>query len=267
MTQKLQFIAAATLSLALAGACGERTPLAPSLSPAPPQPVATTLVVTGSVRYVTGRVCQGCTVEVMDGASAGTSVFTDANGRFFLSMSFAGGGSGVTLQASQNGYQPATQTTRGGFVSFTLESSHPLDLAGTYGMTFEAGAQCTELPDSVRKREYVVTLAGHPERPRSVFVARPVDGTFDAFQMTWRVSDKEVSMIAASGDAGEIPGIVERLGSDETVKLSVFSSPQEITAAASIRIPVVGRFEHCRGNSACSSCQSPQQHLLTATRR
>lgn len=270
MRQKLQFIAAGTLSLALAGACGESTPVGPSQPPPPPPPQPsgpTTLVVSGFVRTMPGRWCEGCAVEVMDGASAGASVLTGANGQYSLSISFVGDGSSVTLQASKNGYQPATQTTRGGFVSFTLESSHPLDLAGTYDMTFEAGAQCAELPESVRKREYAVTLAGHPERPRSVFVARPVDGTFDAFEMTWRVSDKEVAMVAARGDSGEIPGIVERLGSDETVNLYVFSDPAEITGAGPIRILVIGRFEHCKGNSACSSCQWPQQHRLTMTRR
>ena len=270
MRRKVQFIGVATLSVALAGACGESTPVSPSrtLPPPPPPPTGpTTLVVSGFVRTMPGRWCEGCTVQVMDGASAGTSVLTAANGQYSLSISFAGDGSSVTLQASKNGYQPATQTTRGGFASFTLESSHPLDLTGTYGMTFEAGAQCTELPESVRRREYVVTLAGHPDRPRSVFVARPVEGTFNAFEMTWRVSDKEVVTIAASGDGGEIPGIVERLGSDETVNLAVFSDPAEMTAAAPIRIPVIGRVEHCKGNSACSSCQWPQHHRLTMTRR
>ena len=268
MTRKLQFIAVATLSLTLAEACSEITPLAPSrtlpLPPPPPPTGPTTLVVSGFVRTMPGRWCEGCTVEVMDGASAGTSVLTAANGQYSLSISFAGDGSSVTLQASKNGYQPATQTTRGGFVSFTLESSHPLDLTGTYDMTFEAGAQCTDLPESVRRRQYVVTLAG---RSRSVFVARPIMGTFDAFEMTWHVSDKEVAMVAARGDNGEIPGIVERLGSDETINLYVFSDPAEISAGAPIRIPVIGRFEHCKGNSACSSCQWPQQHRLTMTRR
>jgi hypothetical protein len=268
MTQKLQFIAAGALLLALAGACREsthfgRTPLAPSPPPSGP----TTLAVNGSVRDMLGRLCEGCTVEVRDGPSASMSVLTDANGRFSLSLSFAGIGSTVTLQASKNGYRPATQVTRGGFVSFTLESLHPLDLAGSYGMTLEAAAQCTELPESIRKREYSVTLTGDPARSQSVFVARPVAGTFDAFEMTWRVSDKEAQMIAARGDAGEIPGIVERLGSDETINLYVFSDPQEITGAASVRIRVIGGFEHCTGNSACSSCQWPHTHLLTMTRR
>src|SRR4029450_3190819 len=138
MRRKFQFIAVVALSLALAGACGESTSVAPSrtLPPPPPPPGPTTLVVTGTVRFVTGRLCDGCMVEVMDGASAGTSVLTGANGGYSLSITFAGGGSSITLQASQNGYQPQTQTTRGGSVFFTLESSHPLDLTGTYGMTF-----------------------------------------------------------------------------------------------------------------------------------
>jgi hypothetical protein len=236
--------------------------------PPPPPPAApTTLVVSGTVRYVTDRVCEGCTVEVMDGASAGTSVVTDARGNYSLSVPVPDSGS-VTLKASQDGYLPATQTTKGGFASFTLESAHPLDLAGTYAMAVEAGAQCTELPESVRKREYVVTLTGHPERPRSVFVARPVDGTFDAFEMTWRVSDKEAMMLAASGDGGEIPGIIERLGSDETVMLAVFSSPELIASATSIRIPVLGLVSYCKGASGCTECWSyGLPHLLTMTRR
>ena len=257
-------------ALMIVGSCGG-SPTRPGqidapLLPPPPSPAPTTLVVSGTVRYVTGRLCEGCTVEVLDGASAATSVLTDASGRYSLSIPFPDSGS-VTLQASQNGYLPATLTTRGGFASFTLESSHPLDLAGTYAMAIEAGAQCAELPEATRKREYVVTLTGHPERPRSVFVARPVDGTFDAFEMTWRVTGTEAMMLAASGDAGEIPGIVERLGSNEAVMLAVFSSPEPITSATSMRIPLVGRIEHCRGYTACSSCQWPQQHLLTMTRR
>lgn len=256
-------------TLMIVGSCGG-SPTRPGQvdappPPPPPSPAPTALVVSGIVRYVTGRVCEGCTVEVRDGASAGASVLTDASGRYSLSIPFPDSGS-ITLQASQNGYLPATQTTRGGFASFTLESSHPLDLAGTYAMTIEAGAQCTELPVAIRKREYVVTLTGHPERPRSVFVAHPVDGAFDVFGMTWRVSDQEVMTIAARGDGGEIPGIVERLGSSETIRLAVFSTAQQVTAVTSMRIPVIGGFEHCSGNSACSSCWS-QPHLLTMTRR
>jgi hypothetical protein len=221
-------------------------------------------VVSGSVRTLPGRWCDGCTVEVMDGASAGTSVLTDANGRYSLSISFAG--RSVTLQASKNGYRPLTRATTGGFVSFELESLHPLDLAGTYAMTFQAGAQCTELPESLRTREYLVMLVGDTQRPQSVFVARTVRDVFNTFDMTWRASDTEVAMIAASGDGGEIPGIVERLGSDETVQLAVFSSPQEITSAASIRTPVLGLVSHCRGASGCTTCWS-NAHLLTMTRQ
>jgi hypothetical protein len=271
MAQKVQLIAVGTLLLALAGACERtplwRTPLAPSPPPSgpttPPPSGPITLVVTGSVRDILGRLCEGCAVEVMDGPSAGMSVLTDVNGRFSLSISFSSTASSVTVQTSGNGYRPARQVTRGGFVSFTLESLQPLDLAGTYAITFEAAAQCTELPESTRKREYSVTLSA---RSQSVFVARPGAGTFDAFEMTWRVSDKEAQMIAADGDSGEIPGIVERLGSDETVRLYVFSRPGEITAAASTRLPVIGVFEHCMGRSVCSACQS-QQHLLTMSRR
>lgn len=253
-------------ALIMVGSCGG-SPTGPGEVHGPPLPPSgpTTVIVAGTVRFVTGRLCEGCAVEVMDGASAGTSVLTDARGNYSLSVSIAFAGSRVTLQASRSGYLPATQTTTtGGFVSFTLESLHPLDLAGTYAMTVEAGAQCTELPESIRKREYLVTLAGHPERPRSVFVGRPVTGSFDAFQMTWKASDKELTMVAASGDGGEIPGIIERLGSDERVELAVFSGRVEVTDAASIRMPVVGMISYCTGG--CTACQS-QQHLLTMTRQ
>ena len=268
MTHKPQFIALGTLWLALAGACGESTPVGPSQTPPPlppPPPSPTTVVVTGFVRTMPGRLCEGCAVEVMDGASTGTSVLTDSNGRFSLSISFSGN-SRVTLEASKTGYQPATRSTSGGPVGFELESLHPLDLAGTYGMNFEAGAECAELPESIRKRQYIVTLSRHPERPQSVFVARPVEGSFDAFQVTWPVSDKEAAVLAASGDAGEIPGIVERFASDETVQLAVFSGPVEIIAAAPMRIPVVGLVSYCKGTAGCTSCRS-SGHLLTMTRR
>jgi hypothetical protein len=259
-------------ALIIVGSCGG-SPTRPgevNRPPPPPPPLSgpTTLVVTGFVRTMPGRWCEGCAVEVMDGVSAGTSVLTDAHGNYSLSATVAVAGSRVTLQASKNGYLPAMQTTSGGFASFELESSHPLDLTGTYAMTVEAGAQCTELTESIRKRESIVTLAGHPERPRSVFVARPIDGAFNTFAMTWRVSDKEVSMDAASGDGGEIPGIVERLDSDEIVQLGLFSSPIEITATASIRIPAFGFVSYCKGGIGCTTCWSNgQPHLLTMTRR
>jgi hypothetical protein len=222
--------------------------------------------VSGTVRYVTGRLCEGCTVEVTDGLSAGTSVLTEANGRFSLSISFASAGSSVTLRASRDGYLPATQTTRGEMVFFTLESSHPLDLTGTYAMTIEAGAQCAELPEAIRRREYVVTLTGLPERPRSAFVAWPADGTFNTFAMRWLVSNNEVQARVSSGESGELPGIVERLGPNERIVVHAFSRVEAITAASSIRIPLDGQFEHCTGGTVCSSCQS-LQHLLTMTRR
>lgn len=124
------------------------------------------------------------------------------------------------------------------------------------------------LPESVRTREYVVTLASDSQHPQSVFVARPVEGSFDAFLMRWTVSDKETAMVAASGDGGEIPGIVERLGSGERLQLAVYSGPVEITAAASISVPVVGSVSYCRGTSGCTTCWSDgRPHQLTMTRR
>jgi hypothetical protein len=103
----------------IVGACGgsptrpEQVDVPAPLPPSPPLPPPTTLVVSGTVRYVTERWCEGCRVQVMDGASAGTSVLTDASGRYSLSIPAPDSGS-VTLQASQEGYLPATQTTRGG---------------------------------------------------------------------------------------------------------------------------------------------------------
>jgi hypothetical protein len=222
MSQSLHFVVVGILSasLGLAGGCGKGTPLAPT--PPPPGPIPSTLLVTGWVGHTTFQPCRDCTVEVLDGPRAGRSVLTDANGGFTFSIA---GGSAPTLRASKDGYRPATQVatpngTGRARVVFVLESVQPpLDLAGTYKMTLEAGSHCEEVPAEIRRRDYVVSLSPRAEHPQTLFGARPVEGPFDEFSMVWGVSGNEVAVLSPAGD-NQGPGIVERL-ENGTVELRI----------------------------------------------
>jgi hypothetical protein len=150
---------------------------------------------------------------------------------------------------------------------FELESVQPpLDLAGTYEMTFEADSHCEAVPAEIRKRDHVVSLSPRAERPQTFFGAQPVGGRFDEFLMFWGVSGSEVAMIAPGGD-NQGPGIVEHL-ENGTVELRIAAGPQVMTTATSMRIVVAGQFSYCTGNPAlgCTLCDGPS-HLLTMTRR
>ena len=264
MKHKLHIVLVSLLSasLGLAGGCGERSPLAPT---PPPVPIPSTLLVTGWVGHTTFQPCRDCTVEVLDGPGAGTSVSTNHDGNFSVRIA---GGSGFTLRASKDGFRPATQVaTDSGWVVLVLESVQPpLNLAGTYKMTFEAGNACADVPAEIRRRDYVVSLSPATQRPLTSFFARPLEGEFDEFGMVWGVSGNEVGMLSPGGDT-QGPGIVERLGNG-TVELRIAAGPQVMTTATSMRIDVAGRFSYCTGTpaSGCTVCDDPS-HLLTMTRR
>lgn len=270
MKHSLNFVVVSILSgsLGLAGGCGENTPLAPS-APPPPSPIPSMFLVTGYVGHTTFQPCKDCTVEVLDGPDAGSSVLTDANGRFTFSIA---DGSAHTLRASKNGYHPATQvatptgTGRANLV-FVLESVQPpLHLAGTYEMTFEAGSHCEAVPAEIRRRDYLVSLSPHAGHPQTLFGTRPVEGQFDEFLVGWGVSGNEVAMIAPAGD-NEGPGIVERI-ENGTIELRIAAGPQMMTIATSMRLAVAGQFSYCTGDAAreCTVCDGPS-HLLTMTRK
>jgi len=227
------------------------------------------LLVTGWVGHTTFQPCGDCTVEVLDGPGAGRSLLTDASGNFTFSIA---DGSVPTLRASKDGYRPATKVAtpdgpgRARAV-FVLESVQPpLDLAGTYEMTLEAGSHCEAVPAEIRRRDYVVSLSPRAEHPQTFFGARPVEGRFDEFLMSWGVSGNEVAMIAPGGD-NEGPGIIERL-ENGTIELRIAAGPQVMTTTRSMRFAVAGRFSYCTGNPAlgCTVCDGPS-HLLTMTRR
>jgi hypothetical protein len=205
-------------------------------------------------------------VEVLDGPGAGRSVLTDASGGFTVSIA---DGSAPTLRASKDGYRSLTKVatptgTGRAWVSFRLESVQPpLDLAGTYKMTFVAG--CEELQADIRRRDYVVSLSPSSWRPQTMFMARPVEGLFDVFEMGWGVSGNEVAMLAPTGD-NEGPGVAERF-ENGTVEMRLAARPQPMTTTTSMRVEVSGQFSYCTGNSAqgCTVCNG-SSHLLTMTR-
>ena len=106
-------------------------------------------------------------VEVIDGPLTGTTTRTDQHGLFTVPGQFS---EAITIRASKDGLSPATTRVtppQHPIVGSTLHTSleltpldPPADLAGAYIFSVEV-TECTGLPDSLKVRDYRVTLEPH----------------------------------------------------------------------------------------------------------
>ena len=121
----------------------------------------------------------GASVEVLDGPEAGTSATAGATGAFSLTGIFD---DTTHFRASREGYVAATGTLapntcascNSRWIYFYLAVLAPaVDIAGDYTLTFMADSTCTALPNELRTRTYVATIA-----PRSS-ANLPANTSFD----------------------------------------------------------------------------------------
>ena len=159
---------APVLAVLLLNACGS-SPTVPARvepdlrSPSPTPSAESALIVSGLVTDTAGRRLSGVTLTVVDGARAGLTTVSGDEGQFDFPERIP---YPSTIRATLAGYvdQAKTYTLRtsvNAFVTFVLESARraPLNLTGTYVVTFTAAASCN-LPDVVRTRTYTATIGG-----------------------------------------------------------------------------------------------------------
>jgi hypothetical protein len=120
----------------------------------------------GFVKDTAFRDLTGARIEIIEGSGTGTSVRTDAQGRFFMPGPFS---DTITVRASHEAHIATTKVVspRVGSaavtVYFWLESTMPtVDIAGQYLLTLAADVACTQLPDVARTRSYMATVARSP---------------------------------------------------------------------------------------------------------
>jgi hypothetical protein len=151
--------------------CGSGQPPGP-----PPSPSPAPVPITGFVDDTTFRAMSGVVVDVLDGAQAGSSTVTDADGRFTLSGQFS---HPTTLRARKDGYPAVIQTWQGWQMFFFLGASGPAGNLAT--LTVETDAACSALPASARTRTYPATVTSLNPKKNGLFGAVLSGPTLDAY--------------------------------------------------------------------------------------
>jgi hypothetical protein len=248
-------------------ACGDSpfAPGAPSTpSASPPQPPIESVRIRGAVRDTVFRPVAGARVDVVDGPQAGASTTSSANGEFSLTASFDGS---TRFRASKEGHIEQILTPSScvlctpGWIYFILEVvTPPVNLAGSYTVTFVADSSCDSLPGEVRTRSYAATIAPSSYRPNTAFSV-----TFD--KTPFLEDYKFLTINVAGNDAlfwlGNLegdPGLVERVAANTYFAFDG-TAAATVTDVSSIAFSLDGRIESCELASEMGtvySCNPPQ---------
>ena len=222
------------------------------------------------------RPLAGARIEVVDGASAGVSAVSDADGQFALSGRFT---AATQFRATREGHESRTQpwncsvavclgaNNAQPWLGFYLTVLEPtVNIAGDYALTFIADSACTDLPEIARRRSYRATVTARPADGRSTVPGFDLKadgakfvGTLDAFPIG--AAGARLSLwLHARHD----PAIVEDLG--ENTYLG-FSGTAQATAANDGIIAITTAFdgwiEHVVLASPLGSWYFPQAPALS----
>jgi hypothetical protein len=215
------------LEMAAAGCGKSESPTSPTLA-TPSSPAASVVgeQIAGTVFDTALRPIAGALVELLDGPQAGTVAITNASGNFSL---VAVVDDATRYRASRDGHVTAEARAipdcqlchPSRLVLFYLSLVEPpVDIAGTYALTFLAGAECTNLPEELRTRSYHVAIAlddftwsGYPNDARTSFRVTPTGTQFPAgLNGFWlNVAGNDVTVLL--GDHTD-PGVAERVAAD-----------------------------------------------------
>ena len=277
-----------------ATACGGNGPAAPAaVSPVETAQGAATAAgrvvssIFGVVSDTGYRALNGAIVTVVDGPQAGTSTTADANGQFTLAGRFD---RNTTFRAAKEGYVTAAQTwscsggadcqaTAAPWLGFYLApvSSPPVDVAGRYTLTFSADSACTDLPDEVRTRTYVASIApsSSPNVPAGTSFAATVTGASFARGL-------DNFTVGVSGDyvdlwlhGGHDPALMEQLGPNTYLAISGNAAAAAGSAPLSnLSMPFDGWIEYSCAPGAGHACEGAvlrrcesSHHRLVLTRQ
>ena len=211
----------------------------------------------GFVTDTAYRPLAGALVEVLDGASAGVTTISGADGQFVLSGRF---NATTQFRASKDGHETRTQpwncsvavclgaNNAQPWLGFYLTVLEPtVNLAGDYILTFVADGACTDLPEIARGRSYRVAVTARPADGRSAIpgfdlkvVGAPVVGNMTGFPI-----GAAGSRLSFWLHGGHDPAIVEDLGANTYL---AFSGTAEVTVGpaglSSITATFDGWIEH-----------------------
>ena len=268
-------------------ACNGSTVAPSPVRPSEPPPVSTPPVFqfSGSVADTAYRPLASATVEILDGAQAGTSVTTDANGNFLLRGTFS---TATTLRASKENYLPLTQTWTpaagpgASQVTFYLSPVAPsVAVARDYTLTLIADAACG-FPDMLRTRAYGLQIT-----PSAPSTNRPGDTLFTGVLSGGALVDVPTDFVsmAVAGDflivglfGSEGGQAVERVapdtyfafnggasGSADASSATFFSAPAKATIDVCVQSTPPGKPSYrCEGQ--LSRCLSENHRLILVKR-
>jgi hypothetical protein len=259
-------------SLEFAGCGASPTTLAPSGMPTAVPSVPSGVRSIGGFVLDTGfRPLAGARIEVLDGPQAGAIASADSAGQFSVSGAFD---TTTRFRASKDGYIGATQTwscsvgicpgvaNAQPWLGFYLAVvAPPVNIAGTYTLTFVVDRACADFPNELRVRNYNATIALAPAANTpadtrleltvagGAFLAYGSGDTYDSFP------------IGVAGDYASFflygrhnPAIAERLAVNTYIAFSGNAEASLATpAASSITAPFDGWIEYCVMGSAMSN--------------
>jgi len=246
--------------------------------------------VRGFVGDTIARPLVGATVEVLDGAQAGSIAATDNSGWFTLIGALA---DTTRLRVSKEGHVTATGTIAfwradgpTDYVSMALAVlAPPVSIAGDYSLTFVADEACTTVPDELRTRTYAATIApgSGPKNPADTFFWANISG------VSFLANQSRIPILIAGdvvsfwlGEHGYGPAFVEQVAPntylefDGGATVSAGQSPvSSLTTTFEgavdycvMKSPMTGLYYDCDPRIAVTNvhCVS-SKHRLTLTRR
>jgi len=271
-----------TATLLVAGCDNSPTPVVPT-GPTRTSPSPGTFVVSGVVVDTLQRPLADARVEVLGGALLGSVTMTDMEGRFSFPTPIAAT-EVTTIQVSREDYKPAIVPVRqSALLRVMLVPSVFADLIGSYTLTLQAAATCSELPVPLRTRVYVASIA-LPTSNEFRFTTSLAGSKFQFGYSTFfgALSADSAKFFISSWDAFnwwlEDQPIIEQLDPDG--HLSVFGTATvRVSAGAPLVAPLDGNWSYCAASApgggqnwpltcrvAPVECRSTE-HRLTLTRR
>jgi hypothetical protein len=263
----------AVILLGLNG-CG----VAPSVAPTPDNGGSTATRLVGVVSNpVTGRII-GVEVAVIDGPLAGERTLTGVDGVFRLPYNFRTDGD---LQFSKDGYAPLTVkipmgAQPSGAIAIGLHlAAAPVSLGGIYTITFTADRACAQIPDELRTRSYVATVAQPAQFPQNTRFDVELSGaSFAAGTLRGATLNSFYGFVEANSVGLRFANAFESIDIDEGIaeqiapgaRLEIFGSATlTVNDPASMSSPLTGYFAltDATGTRKCSS----SSHLVVMTRQ
>lgn len=245
--------------------CGDSgSPAAPtppsSVTPPPqasPSPVNGGELIKGTVYDSALRPVAGARVELLDGPQAGMSMTAGANGDFSLTATVD---DTTRFRASKDGHVTATATilpscdrcnTRRWVFFYLALLDPPVAIAGRYTLTFIADSACTNLPDELRTRSYVATIApadlgwpGFPPRSDTSFKVTPKGASFPAGLNGFYLNVAGNNINVSLGDHTD-PGITERVAADTYFAFGGWALASVATPVSTISTAFEGWIDNC----------------------